>query len=55
MIEFLEFGYFSYEWNNGEGPKESENIFLRDLMTRIEGQEIQHWGVGTSISSSLFF
>ena len=28
---------------------------LRDLTTTLEDQEIQHWGVGTSTLTGLFF
>ena len=36
---------FPYIWNNGQGPKENEDVLLRDLKTRLKNQEIQIEGL----------
>ena len=43
----------SYAWNGGDGPISDQKVFLSEIQTRLEDQEIQKWWNDLSQSESL--
>ena len=43
----------SYAWNGGDGPISNQKVFLSEIQTRLEDQEIQKWWNNLSESESL--